>query len=132
MIKGIIALFTTGIMFNPLAWLGIGSGVYLMLYHQISQVVAMAQDWRYNAGLLLIIAVYTLIFKRSYYSGATRVNWSATVKSIFGNYFYTLFVAAITCLCFIGFDMGSDGSIQQSISGNKNVRILQNEATRPY
>ena len=23
MIKGIIALFTTGIMFNPLAWLGI-------------------------------------------------------------------------------------------------------------
>lgn len=132
MIKGIIALFTTGIMFNPLAWLGIGSGVYLMLYHQISQVVAMVQDWRYHAGLLLIIAVYTLIFKRSYYSGATRVNWSATVKSIFGNYFYTLFVAAITCLCFIGFDMGSDGSIQQSISGNKNVRILQNEATRPY
>lgn len=132
MIKGFIALFTTGIMFNPLAWLGIGSGMYLMLYHQISQVVAMAQDWRYHAGLLLIIAVYTLIFKRSYYSGATSVNWSATIKSIFGNYLYTLFVAAITCLCFIGYNMGTDGSIQQSIRGNKNVRILQNEATRPY
>lgn len=132
MIKGFIALFTTGIMFNPLAWLGIGSGIYLMLNGQKLEVFAIAQDWRYHAGLLLVIAIYTLIFKRSYYSGATKINWGATIKGIFGNYFYTLFIAAVTCLCFIGYNMGTDGSIQQSIRGNKNVRILQNEATRPY
>ena len=74
MIKGIIALFTVGILFNPMAWLGIGAGCYMMMNMTMSQMHDLAGMWQVHAGVLAVAAVYSLIFKRIYYSGANGVN----------------------------------------------------------
>lgn len=132
MIKGIIALFTTGIIFNPMAWVGIGAGCYMMLNLTMAQIHSLAVNWQFHAGVLALALVYTLIFKRTYYSGAQRVNWKATFSSVLGNYFYILFITVVTCLCFIGYDTGTSEETKQAIRNNKNVRILINEATREY
>ena len=132
MIKGIIALFTTGIIFNPMAWAGIGAGCYMMLNLTMAQIHSLAMNWQFHAGVLALAMVYTLIFKRTYYSGAQRINWKATFSSVLGNYFYILFITVVTCLCFIGYDTGTSEETKQAIRNNKNVRILVNEATREY
>lgn len=132
MIKGIIALFTTGIIFNPMAWAGIGAGLYMMFNFNMSQIHELAQNWRVHAGVLAIAAVYTLIFKRIYHSGANGVNWKATIKGILGRYFYILFVTVVTCLCFVGYQLGTSEETQQQILNNKNVRILSDEARSAY
>ena len=132
MIKGIIALFTVGILFNPMAWLGIGAGCYMVMNMTMSQMHDLAGMWQVHAGVLAVAAVYSLIFKRIYYSGANGVNWKATIKGIFGRYIYVLFITAVTCLCFVGYDIGTSEETQQQIRNNKNVRILTNEARSAY
>ena len=132
MIKGLIALFTSGILINPLAWAGIGLGLYLMYNYSLPEIHGLAMNWHYHAYIILFTAVYSLIFKRVYHAGSEGVKIKANIKGIFNRYLYIIFITVVTCFCFVGYKIAINDETLQQIRNNKNVKILSNEAQSAY
>lgn len=132
MIKGLIALFTSGILINPLAWAGIGLGLYLIYNYSLPEIHDLAMNWHYHAYIILFTAVYTLIFKRVYHAGSEGINLKANIKDIFNRYLYIIFLTVVTCFCFVGYKISISNETMQQITNNKNMNILSNEAQSAY
>ena len=132
MIKGLIALFTSGILINPLAWAGIGLGLYLIYNYSLPEIHGLAMNWHYHAYIILFTAVYTLIFKRIYHAGSEGINIKANIKGIINRYLYIIFITVVTCFCFVGYKIASSGETFQQIQNSKNANILVNEGQSAY
>ncbi|MDO4162390.1 MAG: hypothetical protein Q4D80_05250 [Pseudomonadota bacterium] len=130
MIKGIIALITRGILFNPMAWAGIGGACYVILNN--FDPMQLAMNWQIHAGIFALAVVYTLIFKRVHHSGNNGVNWGATFKGMIARYIYVIFIAILTYVCFIGYQILVSEETQQKIRSTQNYRILSDEARSAY
>lgn len=96
MIRGIIALFTSGILLKPMVLLGI-IGCICLHYTVDEDKIA---DCFFNQNLylicLLISLIYTCIFCRVYYTGGRRVNWKSTISGTLHN-FLTLILTLVLC-----------------------------------
>lgn len=128
MIKGIISLITSGIIFNPMVLLGVVIGFYVMGTMSAEEIKQLFMQPVVYGALFVIAFVFTCIFKREYYSGASRVNWKATFGGVFGQFFRCLFAIAMSCLFVLAFDYGTSDEAAEKVKSNKNVRILTNEA----
>lgn len=108
--------------------LGVAIGFYAMGTMTEAQIQALLVDYRVYAALFVIACVFTLLFKRVYYSGAEGVNWKATFGSIFGQFVRTIFAIAMTGLLITGFRYITSEEGMQKLKSNKNVKILMKEA----
>ena len=113
MIKGILALFTSGIMTNPMVLLGIllGSVLYFCLDgQQIFQIYKMPS---FYGVAILLSSVYVLTFRRVYQENGDT-NWSETILSIAASVFKFV-LASILMISFISlFDMSDMEKITES------------------
>jgi len=128
LIKGIISLITSGIIFNPMVLLGVIIGFYAMGTMSVEEIKQIFMQPLIYGILLIISFLFTCIFKREYYSGARRVNWKATLGGVFGQFFRCLFAIAMSCLFVLAFDYGTSDETIEKVKNSKNVRILTNEA----
>ena len=67
MIKGIVALFTSGAIFNPMILLGIGFGILFevkMTYEQMMEQVY--KNYHFYLLALLLAAAYNFVFHKIY------------------------------------------------------------------
>ena len=72
MIKGLISLFTSGIIFNPLVLLGIISGFWCITNKEPSEIRELFnQNWLYVIVGVVAIA-YTFIFIKIYFTKITK------------------------------------------------------------
>ncbi|MBQ8677476.1 MAG: hypothetical protein IJ529_05985 [Alphaproteobacteria bacterium] len=113
MIRGILALFTSGIMTNPMVLLGIilGSVLYFSLDgQQIFQVYKMPSFYGFA---VVLSCIYVLVFRRIYKENGDT-DWGETLLSVIAS-FFRFIVASILMISFISlFDMGDIEKITES------------------
>lgn len=109
MIKGLIALFSSGIIFRLPVLAGVIIGIFMMFMLSDEQIMAVFHNpLLYIAGLL-ISAFYAFVVKRVYHKGGSTVDWRATTYSIFGHFVSYVMAVVFSCLfvftiSFGGFD----------------------------
>lgn len=100
MIKGILALFRTGIIFNPMVLLGILLGLIAMCTLGDTQLHAFYTDYRLYMLMFLIAALYVYFFRRRYYLGGLETDWNNTLQTMVG-YFLIFVISFIFSMLFI-------------------------------
>ena len=98
MIKGLISLFTSGIIFNPLVLLGIISGFWCITNKEPSEIRELfTQNWLYATVGIIAIA-YTFIFARIYKETSMNIDVKATFGLAVWNFvkYFISFVLAMS------------------------------------
>ncbi len=96
MFKGIIALFTSGAIFNPLVLLGIISGFAAVIKLEPEQIRDFCTDSRWYLLVAVVALGYTLIFAKIYKEGGDEIDWSSTLGLAVWNfvkYFISFFLS---------------------------------------
>ena len=75
MIKGLMALFTTGIIFNPMVLLGVVTGFFAIARLDEEQIKELFFDYHLYLLVLLISAVYSFVFKKVYKDGGVTPDY---------------------------------------------------------
>lgn len=105
MIKGIIALFTSGILTNPMVLLGmaLGSGMYAFL--DGSEIFQVYKKASFYGVAFLCSVIYVIGFRRTYKENG-ETDWFETSLSVVGGVFKFV-LASLLMMSFISFfDMG--------------------------
>lgn len=100
MLKGILALFRTGIIFNPMVFLGILFGFIAMGTLSDEQLHALYTNYHLYILMFLITALYVVFFRRTYFLGGIDVDWKSTAQTIVG-YFLMFVVSFIFSMLFV-------------------------------
>ena len=77
MIKGIISLFTTGAIFNPMVLLGIICGIVSIMRMDADAIKALATNYHFYLLIAFVSFVYTFIFKKEYKEGGMELDYTA-------------------------------------------------------
>ncbi len=87
MIKGIISLFTTGMILNPMILLGIASGMFLSYRFDsnIEKLIDIFSGYDTYLVAVSIAFVYTFAFNQVYKGYSSTVDWDETFKRFIGN-----------------------------------------------
>lgn len=83
MIKGIVALFTSGAIFNPMILLGIFFGILFdvkMSYEQMIEHIY--KNYHFYLLALLLAAAYNFVFHRVYDDGGDKLDKAAMAGNI--------------------------------------------------
>ncbi len=97
MLRGLLSLFTSGLIIHPMVLLGIGSGIYLSLSYNLQEIYAfMAMPLVYLV-VVVIALLYTLKYNRVHKSFSEETDWKETFSAFIGNIFKLL----ISCACAI-------------------------------
>ena len=93
MISGFIRFIFRTLILDPMACIGFGGGLFIMLTYPTENVHQLAAS-PYLYGVVFVIALlYALLFKHVYHSNSTKVNWMATLQSSFKHFLTILFAA---------------------------------------
>ena len=85
MFKGIIALFTSGLIFHPMVLGGIISAVIVSLNWQSEEIYAILRTSYLYIGIFVLALIYTFVFAKVYKEGGEEVNQFATFIRALGN-----------------------------------------------
>lgn len=103
MIKGFLALFTSGILFRPMVLCGIAGGIFLLVHFGEGKILPVFFEPAFYVLLLFIAGSYTCLFERSYHSGGKKVDWKDTLSGIIGQFLLLLAAVIFSCLFFYMF-----------------------------
>ena len=108
MIRGILALFTSGLMTNPMVLAGITIGCILYSFLDGGEIFQIYKNPAFYGFALLCSCIYVIGFRRTYKeSGET--DWTETLLSVAVGVFRFVF-ASLLMMSFISlFDMSSSG-----------------------
>lgn len=85
MIKGIMALFTSGAILNPMVLMGIFSGIMFYRYLTAEQILAVYMDFRFYLLVVLVAFIYNFLFKKIYQDGGYNLDIKGTVLNVIGS-----------------------------------------------
>lgn len=134
MIKGFLALFTSGIIFRLPVLIGVIIGIFMMFTLSDDQIFEVFHNPLFYIFGLIISFIYAFSLKRIYHKGGTTVDWRATTYSIFGH--FVSYVAAVIFSClfiftisFGGFDNNNDDADYEidNVQAQELLRRLQKE-----
>lgn len=115
MIKGLIALFTSGILFRPMVLLGVMIGTVSMFTLDDKQLKIMLTTPLLYIGLYAIAFIHSLTFGRIFYKTG-RTNIKASLLGSLSHFFNLLLAVIFSSLLIYSFSFGfGDDNIQQSI-----------------
>lgn len=113
MIKGFLALFTSGIIFRLPVLIGVIIGIFMMFTLSDDQIFEVFYNPLFYIFGLIVSFIYAFTIKRIYHKGGSTVDWRATTYSIIGH--FVSYVAAVIFSClfiftisFGGFDNNND------------------------
>ena len=96
MFRGIIALFSSGVILNPMVFSGIVFGFVAAIKLSTEVIFEMYSNWRVYALLLLVSFVYNFLFKKVYEDGGLKVDIKATAGNVLLSAFYFIISNALT------------------------------------
>lgn len=101
MLYNLFAFLVKGILFNPMALLGVISGTYGLYHYRIEGLLYLYKSPYLYGAIFLISLAYALLFRHVYHPNSKNVDWWKTIKSSV-NHMLTLIIAAIlTCVVII-------------------------------
>ncbi len=100
MIKGILALFRSGLIFNPMVLLGIVLGFLSMATLEGAMLKALYTNYSLYLLMLIVAGFYVYFFKCIYKEGGYDVDWKETLLSMFGH-FLMLVISFILSMLFV-------------------------------
>lgn len=136
MIKGILALFNTGVIFNPMVLLGILLGFTAMIFLEGEQLKALYTNYHLYLLMFFISALYVYFFRRVYYRGGVETDWNQTIASMIGH--FLRFVLSFICgmLFIYSISFGGDETEQEYMPEfdqlENEIRKQQNELQKNY
>lgn len=105
MIKGLIALFTTGAIFNPFVLLGIITGVFAIIKLEPDTIKALFGYVQFYGIIAFLAVIYTAVFSKVYQDGGIEIDWRATIGRMVLNFvrYFISFVLSMSFIMMIGF-----------------------------
>lgn len=105
MFKGLIALFTTGAIFNPLVMLGIISGFAAVIKLQPEVIMGLFSDYHFYGVVAVVAVLYTVVFAKIYKEGGIEIDWPSTLGKALWNFvkYFIAFVLSMSFLMMIAF-----------------------------
>lgn len=100
MIRGIIALFTSGLIFTPQVLFGIVLGIIFGTKMDIEQVKQIYQTPAFYVSVVVILSLYVYLFKLTYRNSRRDIDWSDNFFRVIG-YCLVFFLSNILTLSFI-------------------------------
>lgn len=113
MIKGIVALFTSGLIANPMILLGILSGGAFYAFMDEGRIFQLYKNPMFYGLALGLSLLYIVGFRRVYTTDG-QTDWGETCLAVVGA-FFKFFVASLLMISFISlFDMGDVVKVSDS------------------
>lgn len=113
MIKGILALFTSGILTNPMVLAGMLVGAVLYSFLDGSEIFQIYKKASFYGMALLCSCIYVIGFRRTYKENGDT-DWTETLLSVAGGVFKFV-LASLLMMSFISlFDMSDMEKITES------------------
>lgn len=100
MIKGIIALFSSGLILAPQVLVGIILGLYFGAELKPEQIKAIYCNYHFYTMVVALVAIYVFSFKRTYKENSDDIDWQDNLLRVLG-YSAMFFVANILAISFI-------------------------------
>lgn len=85
MFRGVISLFTSGLILHPMLLLGIGSGMFLSYRFDLERLFDIFSYYDFYLVAVAIAFVYTFAFNHVYKGYSSTIDWEETFKRFFGN-----------------------------------------------
>ena len=85
MIKGIIALFSSGTILNPMVWIGVMGGLFLSYRYGFEGIYDILEDYNFYLIAVAIAFVYTFAFRIVYKVYSNTIDWSGTFGRFVGH-----------------------------------------------
>ncbi len=101
MIKGIINLFKSGLILNPMILLGICTGIFLSYRHGLQYFYSnIIVNYDFYLICVSVAFVYTFAFRQVYKGYSNVVDWAETFKRFIGNSFLLIITTIFTVIFF--------------------------------
>ena len=125
MLKGFLALFTTGLIFKPMLLLGGIVGIVSYIKLDGEQLKILYTDWHLFALFLLIASLYAYFFKKTYWGNTYATDWKETSKTAIKEFFVLTFSFFIGMLLASFFDFSLPESSTKNVSYSEQAEILE-------
>ena len=140
MIKGILALFRSGLILNPMVFSGILLGFIAMATLDADMLKALYTNYSLYLLMLMIACAYVYFFKCVYFQGGRRVDWKETILSMFGHFmmfvisfiFSMLFVMVISFLRRMTYCIEFEKLTEEIRQQEKNLQENYNAIMKAY
>lgn len=123
MIKGLIALFSSGIIFRLPVLSGVILGLIMMFTLSDEQILAVFHNPLLYVFGLIISFIYAFVIKRVYHKGGSIVDWRATFYSVFGH--FVSYVAAVIFSCLFVFTVSLGGFDNEDETSGEEITPAQ-------
>ncbi len=100
MIKGILALFRSGLILNPMVMIGILIGFLAMATLDDVMLKALYTNYSLYLLMLMVASAYVYFFKCVYFEGGYKIDWKETILSMIGH-FFMLVISFICSMLFV-------------------------------
>lgn len=101
MFRGLIALFSSGAILNPMVLIGLTIGVILNMIMPYEEIFNVYGDWRIYVLSLFIASIYIILFQQAYKNigkellETTLIIIGAALKIVFSSFLMISFVSFI-------------------------------------
>ncbi|MDR1695000.1 MAG: hypothetical protein LBR70_07430 [Lactobacillaceae bacterium] len=85
LINGVISLFTSGLIFNPMVLIGIGFSILINTSFSYEEVFEVYKDYNIYFMAVLIAFTYIFFFKRPYKFGGEEIDYAELSFMVFGS-----------------------------------------------
>lgn len=85
MLKGILALFTTGVFFHPMVLSGVVIAVTAIIYLSANEINEYLKSLYFYIGAFVWSLIYTFGFAKIYIEGGAKIDYVSTLFRCVGN-----------------------------------------------
>ena len=136
MLKGIAALFKSGLIFNPMVLLGIILGFTAMGTMSDEQLHAFYTNYHLYLLMLLIAGLYVYFFKRTVIPNRDETDWKLTSQTIVGHFlmFVVSFIFSMLFIMVMSFsgEPEEDYELPEFDQVQRDLQIQQQELQQNY
>lgn len=108
MIKGILALFRSRIIFNPMVLFGIITGFAAMASLEGERLHSFYTNYSLYLLMLFIAGLYVYFFKRTYLENGWQTDWKETGLTIVGHFLMFVVSFILSMLFVLTISFGAD------------------------
>lgn len=136
MLKGIAALFKSGLIFNPMVLLGIILGFTAMGTMSDEQLHAFYTNYHLYLLMLLIAGLYVYFFKRTVIPNRDETDWKLTSQTIVGHFlmFVISFIFSMLFIMVMSFsgEPEEDYELPEFDQVQRDLELQQQELQQNY
>lgn len=98
MFRGILALFKSGLIINPMVFGGILLGFFAVFNLSIDDIYKLFRDWHFYLLIFFAALLYNVIFRKRYKEGGFSLDFVAMFQNSLGGaaMFFIAFFCAIS------------------------------------